>query len=307
MQDACFIVSFDCEGKWGFADRIGEYHDRWFSNANLLRAYQDILQLLNQHEMKATFAFVSAFTLELEEFREHQALFSDRQFGGANWLARFKQQVVVQGNADGWFCPQAFAAVQASPQHEIATHGFTHLPFDEAMVNRDDIRKELDGIRTWADWKGVDLSTLIFPRNRVGFTDLLAEAGIRAYRDTPLYYGLQPRWKAELLRYTQLQVSEPHAQVSELLKIPGGSLLAFRRKFRIPPDFMVVKRWQAMIDHAVAHGQVVHVWMHPHNMIDGLGQKALFDQVLAHAASHIRAGRLRNLTQHEYWSAVSNG
>jgi hypothetical protein len=47
--------------------------------------------------------------------------------------------------------------------------------------------------------------------------------------------------------------------------------------------------------------------MHPHNMIDGLGQKELFDQVLAHAASHIRAGRLRNLTQHDYWSAVSNG
>lgn len=307
MREACFIVSFDCEGKWGFADRVGAYHEQWFTHANLMRAYQDILQLLDQHGVKATFAFVGAFTLGMDEFREQQALFTDRPFGGVNWLGRFNQQVVQQGNADGWFCPQAFAAVRVQPQHEIASHGFTHLPFDEALVSREDIRHELEGIRAWAGWNGLDVSTLVFPRNRVGFTDMLAEAGIRAYRDAPLYYGLQPRWKAEMLRYLQPQVSQPHAEAGIPLKIPGGSLLAFRRKYRLPPDFMVVKRWQAMIDHAVAYGQVVHVWMHPHNMIDGLGQKELFDQVLAYAASHIRAGRLRNPTQHEYWSALSHG
>lgn len=304
MQEACFIVSFDCEGKWGFADRINSYHHQRFTNYNLIKSYNSLLFSLETYNIKATFAFVAAFTLSFEEYIAYQHWFSDRYFKGKNWLAYFKSQVKDKVSADGWFCPETFNLVHSQGIHEIATHGFTHLPFDDALVTEETIIQELEGINAWQAWKQLSISTLVFPRNKIGFTPLLSKAGIQAYRDYPLYYHIKPRWAAEALKYIEYPISQPHSHVDQPIKIPGGNLLAFRRKNRFPTNAMIIQRWKSIIDHAVKHKQVVHLWMHPHNMIDGIDQGYLFDQVLAYAANYIKQGTLKNVTQQEYWSRL---
>ena len=303
MQKACFIISLDCEGKWGFADRIGLSHDQVLTHQNLHKAYDSILRTLADYNLKATFAFVAAFTLSEQDYLRQKIWFSERLFAGKNWLDHFKRQVEQENNTEGWFAPDIFVRVREHQQHEIATHGFTHLPFQESLTSRDAIEKELAGINAWATWQGLDIKTMVFPRNRVGYTDLLVKAGIQAYRDMPLYFDMKPRWAAEALKYIEGTVSQPHPKAASPLKIPGGSLMAFRRQYRLPPNFMILKRWQAIIDHAVEHKQVAHLWMHPHNMINGLDQAWLFREILKYAAGYIEKGQLHNLTQQDYWSA----
>ena len=307
MQKACLIISFDCEGKWGFADRISSYHNAQLNNKNLIKAYTLLTDLLEKYYLKATFAFVSAFTLSFEEYKDYHIWFGDRKFNDRNWLCHFNKQVHSLNEREGWFCPEAFDIVRKKSIHEIATHGFTHLPFNQDLVEEDDIVHELEGIKAWQKWKNSPISTLVFPRNQVGFTSLLSRAGIQAYRDYPLYYHVKPRWAAELLKVIEKPEAQPHTIKNTTLKIPGGNLLAFRRQYKIPSNTMIIHRWKAMIDDAVNNKQVVHVWMHPHNVIDGIDQAYLFEQVLANASSYVKSGQLYNMTQHDYWSEITNG
>jgi hypothetical protein len=74
---AIFVLSLDCEGKWGLADQISDHHVRYFTSENLRRAYGDPLALFEKWEVPATFAFVMAFTLAKEELGRYADLFED--------------------------------------------------------------------------------------------------------------------------------------------------------------------------------------------------------------------------------------
>jgi len=306
LDKGCLIISFDCEGKWGFSDKINPYYDNILIDKNILSAYRKTLDLLKNNHIKATFAFVGAFTMTKEMFYEKENMFSRRMYANKNWLDIFYQQNKKNSNSEGWFCPEAYEYVTKYTEHEIASHGFTHLPFDEKLVSREDILHELHDILAWSTWQGIDISTFIFPRNKIGYTDLLSSIGIKAYRDTPQFYGIKPRLKAEALKYKPPYLAQEHSKKLEKIRIPGGNLLAFRKKIRLPPDFVIINRWKRMIDNAVSTNGVVHIWMHPHNLIDGIKQAHLFNSVLSYAYNkYIKKGNLLNLTQKEYMEAIN--
>ena len=41
-----FIISFDCEGKWGVADILNSHHEHYVTNERLNQAYRNILNIL---------------------------------------------------------------------------------------------------------------------------------------------------------------------------------------------------------------------------------------------------------------------
>ena len=64
-----FILSLDCEGKWGIADQLNESHREFLSDARLRVAYASVVALLDQFGLSATFAFTSLFTLPPNQLR----------------------------------------------------------------------------------------------------------------------------------------------------------------------------------------------------------------------------------------------
>ena len=58
---ARFILSLDCEGKWGVADTLTPFEHATLSNARLIEAYGQILALLDEFDIPATFAFVGLY------------------------------------------------------------------------------------------------------------------------------------------------------------------------------------------------------------------------------------------------------
>ena len=126
-MSATFIISFDCEGKWGVADHLDDFLRANLTNTNLNLAYEKIIALLERWDIKATFAFVGAFTMSIDEYYAKQEWFSDVLVNGKSWLLPFRQEAASQ-NFDGWFNPRPFEKVTQSGRHEIASHGFTHVP-----------------------------------------------------------------------------------------------------------------------------------------------------------------------------------
>ena len=60
-----FILSLDCEGKWGVADHLDAGIHAALTDAALRRTYGEIVEALDRREIPATFAVVDFFTAAL--------------------------------------------------------------------------------------------------------------------------------------------------------------------------------------------------------------------------------------------------
>ena len=304
MNRAVFILSLDCEGKWGMADHITHHHRTFFTNANLTKAYSDLLHVLDNKNLKATFAFVGALTLSPDEYHAKRELFGDSPASRV-WLQQFTQD--IKSNVyDGWFAPHLLQAVIADGQHEIASHGFSHLPLNEATTSFEDAERELKAVASISCQKGFTPKTFVYPRNEIGYRYLLPMFGYVGYRDRlPSPRGIAGRVHNLAKEFHLFSISQPHSSCEPLVTLAPGYFLNWRFGLRkAVPLTVTSKRWKSIIDDAVHRKAVAHMWLHPHNLIDGHLQLRLLEHVLDYVSQKIRHDEIINSTQVEYVSAV---
>jgi peptidoglycan/xylan/chitin deacetylase (PgdA/CDA1 family) len=302
---AIFVLSLDCEGKWGLADQISDHHVRYFTSENLRRAYGDLLALFEKWEVPATFAFVMAFILAKEELGRYADLFED--VGDGSWLRHFRRDAAAS-RFDGWFVPEALEMVRAADRHEIGCHGFSHLPLAKDLARPAEVRRELAAATEVARAKGIVPRTFVYPRNLVGHTGLLQEYGFVGYRTRPPgSSGRLGRVRSALANFDLFTPSQPPARpaAGAITPIPSGYFLHWRHGIRrAVPAPVTVMRWRQILAHAVRHAGVAHLHLHPHNIIDGPGTLRILDQILAIVARHRERGGLELMTQDSYCGHV---
>ena len=299
-----FVVSLDCEGKFGMADEISEFHHKHLTNENLRKAYSGLVELFDRYEIRATFAFVGAFIQSPEEVGRNLPLLKGHG-PLKRWLANFQSEYAAR-RYDGWLLPDALDIAASSGKHEIASHGYTHLPFDYEGVT-DDLRDlELRLAVETAGSRGFPLETLVFPRNRVAGIELLRRYGFIGYRDFlpslngplgKLAYLGRELWTFEKAQESSLRTSPD----GKIVAIPSGHFLNWKHGLRKAiPSPVTVRRWKALIKSAGATGGMAHLWTHPHNFITGYRQFELLEPILAFAHHELSSGRIENLTQADY-------
>lgn len=299
-----FIVSFDCEGKWGMADHLTPALRRILTTAAIEETYRRLLGALERKNTKATFAFVGAFTLSPAECAEAWPAFRDVPVDGRPWLKTFREDA-TRGDFDGWLAPGALLAVKQDGRHELATHGFTHLPLAENIVDEALFDHEMAQAIALAARQGWRPRTIIYPRNQVGHSVRLARHGLSGYREL-LWPGLSglPRQLYSLAAELgwQAKAQPPAPQSNGSVCIPAGHILNFwhNRTRRLIPRKRTVARWRMMLHDAAEKGGVVHLWSHPHNFLSDPDLLPVFEAILAEAASLVRSGRILNQTQEEY-------
>jgi len=297
MTGIC-IISFDCEGKWGLADTISERENNLLTKKNILDAYLHILNSLEMYKLQSTFSFVGAFTLDVNYFIEKWLPTLKMSDQHNNWLSRFISDL-IEDKADSWFYPELINLVKASNlNHEISSHGFTHLPFRDAGVDSIDI--EIDGILDWMLFHGLTISTFIFPRNLLNYAEKLIKLNIVGYRAPPNVSNNR------LLNFLYEFYPFPSSQILKkklglFIEIPGNFFLNWRFGYRrLIPIWLTVFRFRYALKHAYLKKGVVHLWMHPHNLITGRNQMQLFDKCIKVLNSEIQKGRISLVTQNDY-------
>lgn len=302
-MSGAFIVSLDCEGKWGMADHLDAWHHRHLNRTELVAAYRTLLDLFRRYEIPASFAFVMALLLSPDEQAEMAEWFADTEIEGANWLRAFRDAQAAN-DLEGWSRPELLDMVRESRvdgacTHEIACHGFTHLPLAENLVERSDVSRELAACAEVAQRKGLTLETFVYPRNLEGYPEALAEAGYAGYRARPAQRGKLGLFAAEMNPFDRAQRACPD-QVG-LTVIPSGEMLNWQSGPRkLVPRAASKRRWASRLEDAARTGGVAHIWLHPHNIIDAGGTLERLEDVLAVAARLRDAGRLDTVTQAEY-------
>lgn len=302
---ATFILSLDCEGKWGMADKITDYHDHHLTTAKLSQAYASLLALFERYEIPVTFAFVMAFLLSAEEQRRNDHLFPTCDVG-SQWLSRFRD-AQARGSSDGWAHPDLLDRVRDEGRHEIACHGFSHLPLDRSITPQA-AAAEFAACRQVADMRGVALETLVYPRNQVGHVDQLQPNGFTGFRDRLA----RPEGKAGMLMalasefniYERTQPACPPAR-DEAVRIPAGYFFNWRVGARKRVPRAVTKlRWKNLLDRSGAD-DVVHLWLHPHNIITGPETLGSLEEVLREVADRRHRGKVETMTQADYCRRIA--
>ena len=300
MTGIC-IISFDCEGKWGMADHIDTFYEKHLTNDNLINAYQFILNTLETYNIPATFAFVAALTLDKKYF-EDQWLNKLKASKNHNvWLSKFLDDFDKK-YFEGWFTPGLINLVKKSHIfHEIASHGFTHLPFNTATIESLDL--EFQGINDWANLFDIQLNTFIYPRNLVRQPELLKKIDVKGYRDAPVFSHYTPIFKRFLnvsrefypFGYSQGYKSD---YLDSMVVIPGDFFLNWRHGLRrFVPLHLTKKRFQSALHDASKTGGVVHLWSHPHNFITVDRQRELFQLCMDSLKEMIHRGDIKLMTQ----------
>lgn len=293
-----FIVSLDCEGKWGAADHIGPAHEAAYTDAKLDKAYEGIERALDKHGVSATYAFTAAFASTPDSFED---LMSDIEtlsprLGG--WLDQFKKDWAKR-KRDGWFGRELMERARNSGRHEIACHGFSHVPWAGEFADRSALQEEIKLARRVDGFSSQHVTTFVYPRNLIGHTDLLYANGFSGYRDAKPTLGRAFNLIGE---FNVCAKADPHTTVStQPLKIPAGHFLNWRSGLRKKvPAAVTALRWDSILESAAKGDLVAHLWTHPENFVTGHEMHELFDRVLTRVAQLTQEGRLKIQTQAQY-------
>lgn len=304
-RNARFILSFDCEGKWGMADDPAMAMINPIGYNSLVKAYARIFEILERHEVPATFALVGLFAGGYEEYVESRDQLLESKPHNS-WL-RIPEQSFAAGITDGWFYPELIERIRSQGMHEIASHSFTHLPMHNEGVAEELFLIELKFVDEWKKKNSVELNTFIYPRNQIRFENQLSEFNYVGYRQCDIQNSAYAnRFQILQDEFNIVRKSDAHSTSAKPIAIPPGTFLNWRHgPRRVIPKWVTLMRWSNVLDHAVASGGVAHLWMHPHNLITARGQIELFEDAVLRVAKAQKSGFIKSVTQAEYCKEIA--
>lgn len=273
------------------------------SNRSNTKAYAAILGVLERRRIRATFAFVGAFTLHPDELPTWRDRFPEERVGRRPWLEAFFT-AERKGDFDGWLNPEPQRLVRTAGGHEIGSHGFSHLPLTESIASPAVFDRELGAVCALARARGEPVRTLVYPGNQLGHLGRLAAHGVLGFRD-----ALDPAWRGEVRRVASIlrefnlaESAQPHAKGGPVMAIPAGHILNFHRGpvRTLIPRAVTRRRWRGLLEQAAITGGVAHLWSHPHNFLTDPGLIDELDAILEHARRLVTEGRLVNPTLSDY-------
>ena len=299
-----FVLSLDTELVWGSFDHIAakDFEQRY---PDIRGTIADILQLLERHEIPATWAIVGHLFLHACERgldgRAHPELRRPAHaWHDGDWLG--SDPCTDRTKDPLWYGDDIVDLVRsAQVPHEIGSHSFSHVIFGDEGCTAEVAASELDACVRVAANDGIQLRSFVFPRNSEGHHDVLLAHGIRAFRGAEPYWyrGLPgPLRRLAHLADQAAAVTPPVSSATEALpglwNIPGSMLLLSRvGARRLVPMRARVRKARRGMHRAVREDKIFHLWFHPFNLaVDRPAMLRALDEILQEATRLRASGQL---------------
>jgi peptidoglycan/xylan/chitin deacetylase (PgdA/CDA1 family) len=178
------------------------------------------------------------------------------------------------------FAPSLVRAIHACPLQEIATHTFSHYYCLEDGQTAAEFAADLQSARAIAAARGIELQSIVFPRNQVNTQHLtsLMEAGIQCFRGTApcalhdaADFATQRRPYKRALRLADAYlpifgndvVDWPVPVFGELYELKASR---YFRPYTPSLSYLAgraIHRIKSGMDLAAREGRIYHLWFHP--------------------------------------------
>lgn len=301
MNHGKFVLSLDFELMWG----VIESRTRDGYGENILgvhRVIPRLLDLFNRYQVKGTFSTVGFLFFDNKTSLLAHAPAEIPAYSYKKLLpyGAYMESVGETAEEDPYhFAPKLLKQIIDQPQHETGTHTFSHYFCIEEGQTPEQFRQDIRAALKAGRLHGVELQSLVFPRNQFNATYLQAckEEGIICYRGNPsswLYKERQEQQESKWRRVMRLadayiNLSGHHCYTDEQMRgempvnIPASRFLRpYIPKLKML-DGLKLRRIKKAMEYAAKNNQLFHLWWHPHNF--GINQEENFsflEKILQH-------------------------
>lgn len=299
-----FTVSIDFELFWGTRDHrtLDDYGPRILGGR---RATLALLELFTEFGVHATWAVVGLTCFGTAEEARRCAPSMLPEYSSR----RLSPYPALERIGDGQKSPEYFFArdlvekIRDTPGQELASHTFSHYYCLEPGQTLDAFTADLAAMRELGERElGVDLQSLVFPRNQFNesYLEACRAAGIRAFRGNPRSWAYArgagdqpaPLRRAFRLADSYLNLTGHHGHRLESLRrsapvdVPASRFLRpWSRRLRLLEP-MRVRRICGDLTYCAERGLLYHLWWHPENFgADAEENVAFLRKVLTHFAT----------------------
>lgn len=302
MNRPIFIVSLDFELHWGRFDKAAVMgSEAYYFQAR--KAVPKILRLFEEFEIEATWATVGMlFAGSIKEWHkyspEDQPTYHHKKFSPYDWLA--DQQVPDEF----LFAPDLIERILATKGQEVGSHTFSHYYTLEKGQTEQQFRQDLQAAqRIAADKFGIQLSSLVFPRNQFNsrYMGISREAGFTAVRSNPTDWYWNDTSRETMMKKvfrtadvffpvghsSSFSMSALHWNEDMPLEIPASRFLRPYSDFGVL-NHLKAARLKGEMARAAKEGEIYHLWWHPHNHGHRLEESLEFLRTILQHFSRLR-------------------
>lgn len=315
MPAGTFVLSLDTEIAWGncWNGTVQRYARHYNAYRGLITR---LVQLLDDHHIPATWAFVGHLLLDACDGAHADVLRPNYPWFNGDWLS-WDPGTNLQ--ADPWWYGRDVLEMvrQARASHEIGTHTFSHLIVGDPACTAAVFRSELAKCVALHREAGLPaLRSIVFPNNLIAHLGILTEYGIIAYR------GREEGWHASApprlqrptaLVYRALPFRPPVYDMQQrardgLVNVPASMvLLAYDGIRRYLPNLSRYLPAGRGLRAAARQGLVFHLYFHPYNLASSPLMFTVLEAILRQVNRWRAQGLLRVATMGQLAEEVLAG
>lgn len=314
-----FVISLDFELFWGVRDvvTIDDYGE------NILGVQQvmpRLLDMFRSYDVKATFATVGLlFASNKEEILEYAPKIKP-QYNDPNlspYNGHFDLMKDSEDEDKYHYASEEIELLKKYPEQEISTHTFSHYYCNSEGQTVDDFRRDIEAAIAIAKRSGVELKSLVFPRNMFNqdYIEVCEENGISSYRGNERVWfhrsddstGLKELSKrAFRLLNSYINIAGHHCYSDgEMTKsrpydIPASRFLRpYSTTLKIFEGLRKARIMSSMT-YAAKNNLMFHLWWHPHNFGKNQDENFKFlEDILLHYKKLNKAYGFESITMSE--------
>ncbi|SKB36776.1 Polysaccharide deacetylase [Salegentibacter holothuriorum] len=273
------VISLDFELLWGVFDKV-DWREKKEYFQNTRKVIPEMLKLFEKYEISCTWATVGMlFNENWEEWNENiPELIPD--YNNIELSAyRYGKSIASKETEALCFAPELIKLIAETPNQELGTHTYSHYYCLERGQNQAAFKKDLEKVVELARKQGVDMRSLVFPRNQYNedYLKVCAEFGITNIRSNPKDWYWQDTQKDSLAQKifrtgdAYLGFCNKSYKNEEIFQIqPGVVPQMASRLLRPYSDIkalnnMKLKRIISEMEKAARKNEIYHLWWHPHN------------------------------------------
>ncbi|WZL88735.1 polysaccharide deacetylase family protein [Salinimicrobium sp. 3283s] len=278
-NNGTLVISLDFELLWGVFDKV-DHKEKTTYFKNTRQVIPGILNLFSEYEIHCTWATVGMlFNENWEDWKENipeiLPQYKNRNLSAydyGNSIPSFETEFLC-------FSKELIRKIQNTPNQEIGTHTYSHYYCLEEGQALASFRADLEKAIELAEKMGIELKTLVFPRNQFNesYLKVCYDLGIENVRSNPTNWYwkdtqndslknkifrtadayLGPKNKSYRLNELKVEEGKPFSQKASRLLRPYSS-----NKFL---NDLKLKRIKSEMTTAAKRKEIYHLWWHPHN------------------------------------------
>lgn len=316
-EKGMFILSLDFELNWGVHDVFTK--EQYGENIlGVRQAVPQILSLFQQYDIHATWATVGMLFFESKEELLKSLPSILPTYDNANFSPYNKMMDIGENEQQDpfHFGKSLIQKIVQVPHQEIGTHTFSHYYCLEKGQNFEQFQADLEAFMNISNEGDIKTRSLVFPRNQTNpeYLSLCKDMGISSYRgneEHAIYRASNYKDRGKVkraIRFADCYINLTGHHTYKVTEIDKNHPINLRSSRFLRPyhpkmkwiEKLRLNRIKSGITYAAMHGEVFHLWWHPHNFGKHLNENIYFlRNILEHVTKMGKVYGLKSLTMSE--------